>query len=289
MIRRAFILVTGPAGAGKTTLIEHLLRFERMRRTLIAARCLHDATLREPKEAASPARGELSRYRQAGAAGVVEYRFPPSHADFEAFYMTCFMEDYSEGVVLEGDQPVEHVDLRVFVTPVQPRSPSLFRRATRDRARERLESLEEAHKLLGSPEGTKKLVARHLGETLAEHMCSPGRLAETRASLSAILEQERDAPAPEPTVHWAIAPAYQGIEHAQAVVVNVRNTEERRGAQRLVEDVARLRQDKAVFQDIVGWRGYRIPITAVVADLSDPRDPGLKKMLARIGRALKQA
>src|SRR6266516_3989744 len=139
MIRRAFILVAGPAGAGKTTLVEHLLRFERMRRTLIAARCIRDESLRAPKETASAGRGELRRYRRAGAAGVVEYRFPSSHADFDAFYTTRFMEEYSEGVVLEGDQPVEHVDLKVFVTPVQPKGPSLFRRATRDRARERLE------------------------------------------------------------------------------------------------------------------------------------------------------
>ncbi len=81
MIRRAFILVAGPAGAGKTTLIEHLLRSEM--RTLIAARCIRDESLREPGETASGSRSELGRYRRAGAAGVVEYRFPSSHADLD--------------------------------------------------------------------------------------------------------------------------------------------------------------------------------------------------------------
>jgi hypothetical protein len=287
MIRRAFILVAGATGAGKTTLIEHLLRFEL--RTLIAARCIRDDALGEPREMAPRDRSELKRYRGAGAAGVAEYRFPSSHADLDAFYSTRFMGDYSEGVLLEGDQPVEYVDLKVFVTSVDPRSPGLFRRATRDRAKEKLESLERFEKLLASPEGTKALVTQYLGKTLGEHMCSPGRLEETHASMIAILEREHVAPAPEPTKHWAIAPAYTGIEHAQAVVVNIRSDKERLGAQRLVEDLARLRQDKAIFNDILGWRGHRIPITAVMANLTDSRDPGLKKMLARIGRAFKQS
>jgi hypothetical protein len=286
MIRRAFILVTGPAGAGKTTLIEHLLHSQL--RTLIATRCIRDDSLREPKEVPSRNRGELRRYRRAGAAGVVEYRFPSSHADLDAIYTTRFMEEYSEGVILEGDQPVEFVDLKVFVAPVHPSGPSLFRRVTRNRAKERLESLRQHEKLLGSPEGTRTLLTRYFGKTLADHMCDPGRLEETRASMSAVLERERVAPVPKPTKHWAIAPGYEGIEHAQAVVVNIRNANEHRGAQQLVDDLSRLRQDKAIFQDILGWRGHRIPITAVIADLADPRDPGLRKMLARIGRALKQ-
>ncbi|OGF22757.1 MAG: hypothetical protein A2V63_06245 [Candidatus Eisenbacteria bacterium RBG_19FT_COMBO_70_11] len=287
MIRRALILVAGEAKAGKTTLIEHLLRSSP--RDLIVARSIRDDNLREPKEIAPRDRSELRRYRRAGAAGVVEYRFPTSHADLDAFYATRFMEEYSEGVVLEGDQPVEFVDLKVFVTSWLADNPSLFRRATRDRAQERLERLERLEKLLGSPEVTKRLVTQYLGKTLAEHMCSPSRLEETHTSMSAILERERATPAPEPTEHWAIAPAYAGIEHAQAVVVNIRSDKERRGALRLVEDLARLRQEKAIFQDILGWRGHRIPITTVIADLTDPRDTGLKKMLARIGRALKQS
>lgn len=287
MIQRAFILVAGAAGAGKTTLIEHLLRSSA--RDLIVARSIRDDNLREPRGTAPRDQSELRRYRRAGAAGVIEYRFPSSHADLDAFYTTRFMEEYSEGVVLEGDQPVEFVDLKVFVSSWHPEHASLFRRVKRDWAQLKLESLERFEKLLGSSEGTRTLVTQYLGKTLAEHMCSPSRLEETRTSMSAILERERATPAPESTRHWAINPAYSGIEDAQAVVVNIRSDMERRGAQRLAEDLARLRQDKAIFQDILGWRGHRIPITTVIADLADPRDIGLKKMLARIGRALNQA
>src|SRR5205809_8130869 len=51
MIRRAFILVAGPSGAGKTALIEHLLCSER--RTMIAERSIRDDTLHEPIEKTS--------------------------------------------------------------------------------------------------------------------------------------------------------------------------------------------------------------------------------------------
>lgn len=286
MIQRAFLLVTGPVGAGKTTLIEHLLRPEF--RTVIVARCIRDDTLRKPQEATPRNHHELRRYRRAGAAAAVEYRFPASHADLDAFYATRFMEEYSEGVVLEGDPPVEYLDLTVFVTPVLAGQATLFRRVTVDRTRERMKGLGQWERLLGSPKGTKELVRSHLGETLAEHMCAPSRLEETRASMLAILQSERAAAAPDPVKRWTIAPGYEGIEHAQTVVVNVRAPGERRGAERLVEDLARLRKDEAIFQDILGWRGHRIPITAVVANLADPHDPGLKKVLARIRRSFRR-
>jgi molybdopterin-guanine dinucleotide biosynthesis protein len=285
MIRRPIVLVAGPTGAGKTTLIEHLLRHEP--RTLIAAGCIRDDTLRQPSEAAPRNQENLRRYRKAGAAAAIEYRFPSSHADLEAFFMTRFMEEYSEGVVLEGDQPVEFVDVKVFVAPALKRQ-SLFRRKTRDRARERAISLRHFEKLLGSPEGTKQAVASLFGQPLAEAIgATPSRLEETRATMLAGLERERTAPAPEPTEHWAIARGYEGIEHAQVVVVNIRSAGERRSGEKLVSDLARLRKDEAIFQDILGWRGHRIPVTALVANLADPRDSGLKKALARIRRAFR--
>jgi hypothetical protein len=45
----------------------------------------------------------------------------------------------------------------------------------------------------------------------------------------------------------------------------------------LLVDMARLRKDDMLFNDIVGLRSTRLPITAVVANLADPRDGGQKK------------
>jgi sugar phosphate isomerase/epimerase len=51
--------------------------------------------------------------------------------------------------------------------------------------------------------------------------------------------------------------------------------------------VVRLRKDKELVADILGTRGNRIPVTAVVADLADPNDPGWKKAIARTRRAIR--
>jgi hypothetical protein len=42
-----------------------------------------------------------------------------------------------------------------------------------------------------------------------------------------------------------------------------------------------------MFDDVLGWRGSRVPITAVVADLTDARDGGTRKALARVKRSVR--
>ncbi len=85
----------------------------------------------------------------------------------------------------------------------------------------------------------------------------------------------------------AIAERYTGIQHAQLVVVNLRSESERKGGGQIVADVVRLRKDEELCDDIFGFCGSRVPITAVVANLTDPDDPGRKKALARALRALR--
>ena len=52
-------------------------------------------------------------------------------------------------------------------------------------------------------------------------------------------------------------------------------------------DIVRLRKDEELFNDILRFRGSKLPITAVVANLADPRDPERKKALARAWRTLR--
>ena len=113
VIERALIHVAGPPGAGKTALVVQFLR--RAGRLVAAARCIRDDELRVPKESAPTGHAELSAYRAAGADPVALYRFPASHADWDAFCTTNLMTDYFEAVLLEGALPVEWVDLTVYV------------------------------------------------------------------------------------------------------------------------------------------------------------------------------
>jgi hypothetical protein len=71
-------------------------------------------------------------------------------------------------------------------------------------------------------------------------------------------------------------------------VLNTSEDAERERAQGLLDDIRRLRADRAVFDDVLGWRGSRVPITAVVADLADLRDAGTRKAVARVKRSIRE-
>jgi hypothetical protein len=54
----------------------------------------------------------------------------------------------------------------------------------------------------------------------------------------------------------------------------------------ILSDLVKLRQDEELFSDVLGYRGNRIPITAVATNLADPVDPALKRATARVRRAV---
>ena len=285
MIERALIHVTGPVGAGKSTLIEQLLR-SCGNRSLVVARCSRDDRLLAPRESRPRASTELRRYMQAGASNALLYRFPASHADGDAFYASHLMEDYSDSVLLEGDRPLEWVDLTVFVAPPLVEGSGLLRRVTRNGVAERGRAYDALEALLHEPDGVDRLFASHLGDLggLLTPAIAKTREA-TRAELLAVIAKERRAPPPPATEHWALAEGYEGITAAQVLVVNVRDEDERRRGAAMVADAVRLRKDKVVFRDVLESRGSRVPITAVVANLSDRRDAGLRRVLTRVARA----
>jgi hypothetical protein len=221
MRERALIHVAGPPGSGKTTFVEAILNAAGA--PVLASRCVRDDALRQARETAPKNHPELRRYRQAGASGVALFAFPENDIGSDAFFMTNLMMDYSQAVLLEGDNPLGFIDLAIFVAPAPRANETLFVRRTRNLA------------------------------------------AAERAKA-------------------AIAERYAGIQHAQLVVVNIRSESEQEGGEQIVADVVRLRKDEELYDDILGFRGSKIPITAVVANLTDPDDPGRKKALARAAR-----
>ena len=284
MRERALIHVAGPAGAGKTTFVERLLGAEVS--LALCVRTERDPKLRNAQESAPRSHAELCRYRAAGASDVALYRFP--RPDWEAFYTSRVLEEYSEAVFIEGDRPVDDVDLSVFVAPPLPAGRSLLRRVVRDHRAERRSSIEQLARALEEPEAMLQLLGAGLSEPLlAMAITNPKVEADIRRTLKQKLSAMRHAPPPPPTEHWSLEDGYAGLAHAQLVVVNLRGEAERQAAAALVEDVGRLRKDEAVFHDVLGFRGSKVPVTAVVADLSNPKDPGLKKAIARVRRTVR--
>lgn len=287
MIERSVIHVAGREGAGKTTFVEGMLRA--IDAWVLAARCVRDDGLRESRESAPKTDPELRRYREAGASGVACFAFPASDIGSDAFFMTDLMADYSEAVVLEGDNPLGYADLRVFIAAPLPAGGRLFVRRWRDRAKEARGRADAMERLLREPDGVAELLGETVGGLIVEFARkNPKLLEKTRADLLAGIAQARKAPPPKPTRHWSVAEGYAGIERAQLVVVNVRSEDELGRGERLVADLVRLRKGDAVFSDVLGFHGNRIPITAVVANLADPKDRGRKKAVARVKRAVRR-
>lgn len=285
MIERALVHVAGPPGAGKTAFIERLLEADFV--LAICIRAEHDPELRREHESRPGTHAELRRFREAGAGAVALYRF--GEPDTEAFFMSAVMQDYSEAVLIEGDCPVDPVDISVFVAPVPAAGRSLLRRVVREHAVERQASVEQLARALEDPGALARLLGDAIGEPLVALASQrPDFLDDLRRSLKAKLSDARRAPPPAPTEHWALDAGYEGIQRAQMVVVNVRSEAERARAAALVADVARLRKDEAVFRDVLGWRGSKVAVSALSVDLVNPKDAGLRKAIARVKRSARR-
>jgi molybdopterin-guanine dinucleotide biosynthesis protein len=285
-MQRAYLHVAGPAGSGKTALIDALLRH--LDADMLAARCVRNDTLREPRESAPRGDPELTRYRAAGASRAARYAFPPDETMHDAFFATDLMAEYSEAVVIEGDSPLAFTHLSVFVAPAPRAGGRLYVRRKHDRAKEERAKARAWERLLREPDGVAQLFGQLAGAPFADLVRRNPKLAEeTRTKLLAGIRQVRKAAPPEPTEHWAIAPRFAGIETAQLVIVNIHGDRDRARAGRLVTDVLRLRREEELFADILGARGSRVPITAVVANLADPRDAGYRRAIARVRRSMK--
>ena len=85
---------------------------------------------------------------------------------------------------------------------------------------------------------------------------------------------------------WSLAPSHRGLEGAGLIVINVRADEDRTVADAMLAEVARIRRNQEIRTSILGLFGSRTPVTAVVADLLNPKDPGTRKAIDRVKRVL---
>jgi hypothetical protein len=284
--RRALLHVSGLPGAGKTTFIESLVAANDDDAFLVV-RAWHDAKLRAPKVTSDVRDVErapdLARYLRAGAMTAVGYAF--GAVDVDDFFTTGFMDEYSTVVVTEGDDPTRLADLNVHV--LAPDAPPVLVHRERPVAPSPGTELLSFFAAAGvSEQDLRKLgsVARRLdaGETVTF-----GR-TPSDAPRPAPRPAPRRAARPPASPMWAIADAHAGLAEAQVVVVTMRSEEDRAVAQERLAEIARLRGDPEVFQDLrLRLVGGRVAITAVAADLTDRRDPGTRKALARARRAIR--
>jgi hypothetical protein len=278
VIERAYVHVAGPKGAGKTALVDAILRsFDGL---TIVVRCERDDRLSSAKESKGARDAEVRRYREAGATGAARLRFP-GEDEGDSFFTSDVMNDYSNAVVIEGDCPVDYVDLEVFVAPPLPAGAELVERHERPERLEAVDKVQSFFRALADPKGLRK---RRRSTDLEELLEASRVYAEVQGrALDAL---RRGAAAPSLTAEWTIAKSHRGIERASLVVVNVRAGDDRKSADTMLSQIARLRADDEIRAAVLGRFAHRTPVTAVVADLSNRKDPGTKKALARIKRAM---
>lgn len=291
MMERALVQVAGPKGAGKTTLIEALLRITPG--LVNVGRCVRDGRVRAVRETYPADHPELTRCLKAGASLAALLRIPYADArpgDTDFVYDTRLMEDYALSVILESEHPMWSVDLGVYVTPPLANGESLFRRVRRggpEAHAAQLQALDELEQRVGEPENLAGMFGETLGERFAvlarQH---PEVLEQSHADMLNMLAQLRKASPGEPTEYWGLAEGCEGIELAGLVIVNIHDEAQREEAGRLVAEVHRMRTDPELFRNIVGRLGSRQRITAVVANLRVPGDAGLMKAVARIKRTV---
>lgn len=275
---RVHFWVDGPARAGETTLVRHLLESNRAR-ILMVARFRETNAVRAPLEDLQ-GNAETEAYAAAGATNTLLYRFPPRKRDRagRAFWDTVFIEDFSEGIVFEGKlHPDLPPDLVVYVTrPLAP-GESLLAQGDRVVARFSLGDYLEVLAQAQAPEGpaAEEVTTGPEGEDEIEIPDEVGRKLARYAREGIPITQRG----------WLLKDGHSGIAEAGVVVVNIRHEDERPEAERLVREIRRIREDPAITKDLLGWRGSRRQISLFIANLADRKDRGLQKALARIKRA----
>ena len=281
MIHRPLIHVGGPPGAGKTTFIEAMLAAHD-EDAFIVVRARRDTSLRAPRATSGVGDferdPELRRYVNADAMTAVVYAF--SSASVDDFFMSEFMQEYSTAVVIEGDDPTGLADLNVHVMAASA-DPVLARQEQKGAPVDLNSALLALLADAGiSPDRARLRLAddvQRLGVCEAKPVRARG--AGRRATNPGT-----------PALRWTISKTQNGIARAQLVVVTLRGDDDRELGDALLAEVARLRGAPEVFADLrFGLVGGRIPITAVVADLTNRKDPGTRKALARVRRTLRSA
>ncbi len=286
MIERAFVHVAGPPSGGKTMFLERLLESNRAK-LLMVARGVRDESLDALEESSERSDAELQRYRDAGARHAARLSFPGTARDSEAFFSSAFMSEYSEGVLIEGDSPLAfRPQLSVFVTPPIPEGATLLERVSEDRAAAHQRQLAYLRQLLDAPGALEQWLDRMIAAEFHGLLPASGtRSANARSMMREQLAQLEAQKPPSPVERWALADGFHGIERAGVVVINACSADERMRGEAMLPELVRMRKDRRVFDDVIGLRGNRLPITAGVANLADPKDKGLKRLVTRVKRA----
>lgn len=263
----AFIWIDGPAGSGKTTLIERVLESNR-NKSLGAIRLRKNRKLRSPKEIKA-GNDETRRFKNAGAADTLLVEYPDNNrssvADFffaNEFRGGLFNAIYCEAELTEDQFPM---DMNLFVLPPLTDPASIF----------------DVQQIKVDKEFMKSQFAKVLG-----HLAP----AVQRLSISLedcmdkVLEgSDGDLDKFPPLTILRLAPGFEGLIIATKVIVNIREEKERVNAERLLYLIDEIGSTPKRVENTFGyfWRPKK---SMFIANLTNPKDAELKKLVSMIKR-----
>ena len=280
---QVYIKIDGSGEAGKTLLIERLLEYSRSK-CLAAVKFLGTESWDKP-DVDQQGNEETSRFSKAGAERAVLYRYPVKEDGEGCGWPGDIVSGYWDGVIIEGRcNPVFKPDLSVFVTRPLGENEPLVSRERREAGRI---GFNDYIRLTTGVELEVDPVIHEDGDMPedANDEIEEGEIIEIPDDYAGKLIDYVKHGYPVHQDMWGIRESQAGIAEASVVVVNIYDEAECPGAERLVKELRRIREDQEICRDIFGgWVSLRSQ-SVYIANLAHRQDQGLKKALARIKRA----
>ena len=289
MLERAYTLVTGPTGGGKTTLIERLVASNRSR-WLGAVRVLEDGAVDEAVEDEA-GNNETRRWDAAGDVDARLLRVPAGwRGDYFDALEACDPGLLAAEVVLvEGDVRFRPRELEAAVFVARPGEPLVVEE---EREVGRLSGQEALRLMLGLPpvdEDEELPYGLNPGDVVEEDEEAfesevlfelPEEAAQ---AINRLLEEGR------PLVRrkrW-LRRGWEALADVDLAVIPTAGPGGREAAERLAAEIAGVRGDEDLRREVARFYGW--PRSWHVADLRDPRDAGTVKVVQAVKRRWRSA
>jgi len=289
VLERAYTLVTGPVGGGKTTLIERLVSSNRSR-WLGAVRVLEDGAVAEAVEDEA-GNDETRRWEAAGSVETHLLRVPAGWRGdcFDALEACDPGLLAAEVVLIEGNVRFRPRELEVAVFVARPGEPLVVEE---EREVGCLSGQEALSLMLGLPPADE--------DELLPYGLNPGDVVEEgeEAFESEVLFELPDevAQAIDRLLHegrplvqrkrW-LRRGWEALADVDLVVIPTFGPGGRKAARRLEGEIAAVRRGEGLRREVASLYGW--PRSWHVADLGDPRDAGTVKAVQAVKRRWRSA
>jgi len=279
-----YICVDGLAGAGKTTLIEQLLKSNRSR-CLTTARLVVTDSVKEITEVPG-GNDETARFEAGGVLEAALYHIPRDVDWNEASVFRRIA--VIDGIISEGAlAPYSRPDLTVYV--IRPRPDTNPVVMWEDRVVDYL-PFDEYVRIISGDRYEPDPFADKPEDSALPDAGDPDaddieeEIIEVPDEQVQQLLQYIQEGIPIHKKGWFLNDSYTGLERARVVVFNIHSEDERSLAEKQAEELRAAYTNEKIRMEVFKSYGGHDRMSIFIANLADSRDTELKKTIARIKR-----